>query len=210
MSALRGAAGAEEVFGAGKGPFGHGFVLEPPLAEEQLAEAERDFGVALPPSYRSFLREVGGGGAGPYYGLFPLRRDEAGWYWNDSGVRTDGSGLAGPFLSAEERARLEREYDAREPDERDFPDGQAYRAARGAWSEEEDELEAALEAGALCLSHEGCGYYVWLAVTGPGRGTLFTDMRPSGRGFEPIADDFRGWYLTWLDRAEETVRRRGR
>lgn len=45
----------------------------PPVASEQdLAEAERQLGFALPPLLARLYREVGNGGFGPEYTLFPL------------------------------------------------------------------------------------------------------------------------------------------
>ncbi|KQV14540.1 MULTISPECIES: SMI1/KNR4 family protein [unclassified Kitasatospora] len=70
----------EKVFGAERG-FGHEFRLEPPLSEAEVATAEEQLGLSFPPAYRTFLLEVGAGGAGPHYGLFSLRHDERGWHW---------------------------------------------------------------------------------------------------------------------------------
>ncbi|MFJ6784992.1 SMI1/KNR4 family protein [Streptomyces yangpuensis] len=52
---------AEAVFGAR----GHGFRLGPVLDEAQLRALEADLGAGLPAQYRSFLLQVGAGGAGP-------------------------------------------------------------------------------------------------------------------------------------------------
>ncbi|MEU6238407.1 SMI1/KNR4 family protein [Kitasatospora sp. NPDC047058] len=203
--ALREAPFATRVFGAPKG-FGHEFLLEAPLGEAEVAAAEAEFGVRLPSDYRAFLLDVGAGGAGPDYGLFPLRRDEQGWHWSDDHVRGDSALIGRDFLSVEERTRLEKEHDAREPVAADFPDDESYRAAFQAWDDEWERLEPEVTAGAVCLSHEGCGYYTWLVVTGPERGTLWFDGRAADLSLQPLTGDagrlgFREWYLTWLDRA---------
>ncbi|MGW7096515.1 SMI1/KNR4 family protein [Streptomyces sp. NPDC054874] len=57
-----------------KGSLGHRWVLEDPLSDEGLAELEAQAGVRLPDAYRTFLTCVSAGGAGPAYGLFPVRR----------------------------------------------------------------------------------------------------------------------------------------
>ncbi|MFJ3792266.1 SMI1/KNR4 family protein [Kitasatospora sp. NPDC090091] len=203
--ALREAPFAAKVFGAGQG-FGHEFRLEAPLGEAEVAAAEAEFGVSFPPDYRSFLLEVGAGGAGPHYGLFPLQRDGQGWHWSDGGVRNDGTLLGRDFLSVEERTRRETEYEAREPVEADFPDEESYRAAFRAWDEEWERLDPELTAGAICLNHEGCGYYILLVVTGPERGTLWFDGRAADLSLQPLTGEaerlgFRAWYLDWLARA---------
>ncbi|MEV5576782.1 SMI1/KNR4 family protein [Spirillospora sp. NPDC052269] len=57
-----------KTFGAGA----HEYTLNPPLSRAALASFESRHGIRLPGEYRDFLLRVGNGGAGPYYGLFPL------------------------------------------------------------------------------------------------------------------------------------------
>lgn len=51
----------------------HLYELNPPAAESVVVAFEGKYGVTLPDQYREFLLSVGDGGAGPYYGLYPLR-----------------------------------------------------------------------------------------------------------------------------------------
>ncbi|MFD7713208.1 SMI1/KNR4 family protein [Streptomyces sp. NPDC059785] len=83
VAALSVAPANKEVFGFR----GHGWVLEDPLAEDELAELEAQVGARLPAEYREFLAQVG---AGPAYGLFPVRRVQGRWYrdWLDEAERT--------------------------------------------------------------------------------------------------------------------------
>jgi hypothetical protein len=69
----------------------------PALTTDELADLEAYLGVALPEEYRSFLTEVGG--AGPTYGVFPVRREPAGtWRWHGDGADlTSVPLLATPF-----------------------------------------------------------------------------------------------------------------
>ena len=56
-----------EIFGAGK----HRYRLLPTAAEADVAAFEALIGVALPADYRTFITQLGDGGAGPYYGVLP-------------------------------------------------------------------------------------------------------------------------------------------
>ncbi|GHI10177.1 hypothetical protein Scel_84980 [Streptomyces cellostaticus] len=70
------------VFGA----LGHEWVVEDPLTQGELAELEAQTGVRLPEEYRTFLLRIGAGGAGPAYGLFPVRRVQGRWRWEGDGA----------------------------------------------------------------------------------------------------------------------------
>jgi hypothetical protein len=68
LARLRGADRGYRVFGSGQ----HEYRLGPVLSEEEVGAFESAHGVRLPEDYRCFLRTVGNGGAGPFYGLEPL------------------------------------------------------------------------------------------------------------------------------------------
>ena len=57
-----------KIFGAE----GHGFKLNPPLKEFDVAAFEEKHHIRLPDDYRQFITEIGNDGAGPYFGVFPL------------------------------------------------------------------------------------------------------------------------------------------
>ncbi|MEH0421207.1 SMI1/KNR4 family protein [Streptomyces sp. B21-083] len=72
--------------------------MEDRLTQGELAELEAQTGVRLPEEYRTFLLHVGAGGAGPAYGLFPVRRVQGRWRWEGAGADlADLSRLAEPF-----------------------------------------------------------------------------------------------------------------
>ena len=50
----------------------HGYDLNPPVPEEEVARMEEKHGCRFPDEYRRFITELGNGGAGPAYGVFPL------------------------------------------------------------------------------------------------------------------------------------------
>ncbi|MEV0111711.1 SMI1/KNR4 family protein [Streptomyces sp. NPDC050844] len=208
--ALREAPNRRLVFGADAGRYGHGFELSPVLTEEQVRAVERRLGFGFPPEYRSFLLEVGEGGAGPDYGLFPVRpmgpaaaEPAAPQGTGPEGTAPEGTVPKGaPAEDTAPEARhheppfrpeLTQELDAHESAEpqraayADTTEGEArfvrdYRA----WDARHDELHDELTEGTLCVSEQGCAYYTLLAVTGPERGTIWDDVRAVGEGVVPI------------------------
>lgn len=199
-----------KVFGAwGKyGGTGHRFRLADPLSEAEVAEAEAQWGVSLPADYRAFLLEVGAGGAGPFYGLTTLSRTDAGWLWSDPGGGTRHERLRLPCPDVEDSERAQAEHESKEPIESDFEDEAAFDAAYRAWLEEDEKLSDWFLSGAVCLSHEGCGYFDWLVVSGPQRGQVWLDERAGDGRFSPLGRvGFADWYLRWVEKTEAVVRR---
>ncbi|MFB9544377.1 SMI1/KNR4 family protein [Micromonospora sagamiensis] len=194
---------AGEVFGAGS----HGFVLEPPLAVAELAELEAQLRVELPAEYRSFLLAVGRGGAGPAYGLFPLRRVDERWRWEGDGADlTDLDTLDQPFGHIE--AFNPADGLPPQPEEDDFDSPEALEAAEDAYQELYDSVvyDDAHSVGLLYLCHLGCALREALVVSGPARGQMWADDSADGGGFRPLHDadgtplGFARWYRRWLER----------
>jgi hypothetical protein len=105
------------IFGADS----HRYRIGPKLSELEIRNFEQKHGITLPEDYRLYLQLVGNGngtpwrertgawvrgGAGPYYGLYPL--DET----------VNGKRVSQPFLFTEE---CEIEYDPEDPWEADVP-----------------------------------------------------------------------------------------
>lgn len=205
--ALAAAPEAVEVHGAG----GHDFQLAEPLTAAELAEIESLLGIELPEDYRTFLTQVGAGGAGPAHGLFPVRRwGDGAWQWIGDGADLAEPGLAAvPFPGPVDPAALEAVL-ADRPEEEDFEDVADFDPVYEAWDERVAELLWTPEhtAGALCLCHEGCANRVWLIVAGPERGRMWADPRADDADLYPLTDaggapvGFRTWYLDWLVAAE--------
>lgn len=61
------------VFGARK----HRYKLNEPLSVDELRRFEQAHGITLPEPYAAFLTELGNGGAGPYYGIHPLGKNQS-------------------------------------------------------------------------------------------------------------------------------------
>ncbi|MDR8414064.1 SMI1/KNR4 family protein [Nonomuraea sp. 3-1Str] len=85
-----------------------GHEIRPALPLERVVAFEREFAVTLPESYRTFVTEVGNGGAGPFHGLWELERsygpkDEA---WRPGFLATPF-----PHTTAVGRDELGEDYD---------------------------------------------------------------------------------------------------
>lgn len=203
---------SDKVFGS----LWHKWVLEDPLADDELAELEAQLGVRLPEDYRDFLTRVGAGGAGPAYGVFPVRRVQSRWRWEGDGADlADLALLTRPFPEHGPDPEAVDALLAERPEEEDFDEIEDFDEAAEAWDERWDALMFAPErtAGALVISHLGCAQREWLIISGTHRGTVWSDCRVDDIDLAPLLDDagtpvsFARWYLDWLEQAEATARR---
>ncbi|MEV7536018.1 SMI1/KNR4 family protein [Streptomyces hydrogenans] len=208
------ALGARSASGQVFGSLGHRWVLEAPLTDDSLAELEAQVGVRLPEDYRDFLACVGAGGAGPAYGLFPVRRVQGRWRWEGDGADlADLATLAQPFPDHGPDPELLDALLAERPEEEDFEEIEDFDDAIEAWDERWDAVMFAPErtAGAIVISHLGCAQREWLIVSGTHRGTIWSDCRADDADLVPLLDDggmpvtFARWYTTWLEAAELTA-----
>jgi hypothetical protein len=178
------------VFGASL----HRFEFNPVLTEDGVSCFESRFRVRLPTEYRRFLTEVGNGGAGPCYGLFPVGMVNEG---DDHVPWERADWLVGdPSLPFPHTGEWNTEFD---PDEEGVSD-EAFAAAEAAnWS-------PALVSGAIPICHRGCGLRDWLVVSGPLAGEVWHDARVDWGGLRPVSVDgrrgsFLSWYQRWLEEA---------
>lgn len=196
-------ASPQHVFAA----WAHGFALEPPLTEEEIEDAEQALDVRLPEEYRSFLLHVGAGGAGPGYGVIPLRRTAGRWEWVvEPTHRTDVHRLREPFAPGFIHGKPIEPAQLRAPYQYDFEYRNDYKAAHKRW--QETLWHPDRTAGSICLCDEGCLRRYWLVVTGEERGMIWRDYRTDGIDLAPLFDPhgnritFGRWYLNWLHKAE--------
>lgn len=208
LARLAAAAGADGVFGAG-GAAGHRWSVEPALSAAEVSEIEDELGLLLPEEYRSFLLSVGSGGAGPAYGLFPVRRVEGRWRWEGDGADlTELDTLARPFPYV--AAFNPADGLPEPPDEDSFDSVAAFNAAEDAYWEHHSQIVYRPEhsVGLLYLCHLGCALREVLVVSGESRGQMWADNTAEDGGFEPLIDGvgsrlgFAQWYRQWLDQSE--------
>lgn len=187
LERLRAADPRLEIFGAR----GHRYHLHAPIAERELIMWERDHEVTLPDEYRMFLLQLGNGGVGPYYGIFPLGR----WDGAEDTLESFSDAVG----------------DLRAP----FPHRSAWNlpASRRTLPEDaEGDTEyfaPSLTDGAFSIAHHGSAVRTMLVVSGPERGMIWDDLRPDGGGIVPRRVSFGAWYAGWLEQSlrQATARR---
>jgi hypothetical protein len=186
---------AAKIFGA----VSHAWASEPPLTAGELAELESQLGAELPAEYRSFLLEVSRGGAGPAYGLFPLRRVDGRWEWQGDGAsRADDAALTRPFGHIRAFNPL--------ADRPTRPE--ALQNEDAAWETHDDALHSQ---GWLNLCDLGCALYEALVLSGPSRGQMWADDTADGGGFRPLQNPdgsrmtFADWYRQWLNESTAQI-----
>ncbi len=202
LSSLRQLDTRFEIFGAGA----HEYQFNPPLLEIEIASIESKYGLRLPDEYRAFLLKIGNGGAGPFYGIFPLGMQDHNFdlcAWENGYLLGNPSA---PFrFNKAWNASSEFLSQQPQPDENTCQEDEDRM-----WEEWDKKLEAEYWApeimdGAIPISHEGCALRDWLVVTGPLAGTVWKDYRADLRGVEPCSGSdgapmsFCNWYLQWLD-----------
>jgi hypothetical protein len=150
------------------GASSHRYRLGAPLAESTVAKHEKRLGLPLPAEYRHLVMEVGHGGAGPFYGLFPLDG-------SDPDDITSLEKIRKPFRWAEALNPVEWEKPSTEDD---------------VWLDEGvDEGEKPrvfLDVpGSLYLCHYGCALRFFLIVNGVGLGEVWMDRQAVDEGLTP-------------------------
>ncbi len=196
-----------------RGVFGsdaHRYELTPVLGPGQLDSVQNQLGVQLPANYATFLETIGTGGAGPFYGIFPLVSTDGKWQWlGDGSDMTVLDQLSEPFPYTQPW-NLDGHiiWDSKPDEEDERFDSESFEEAEEAWCEEFYEIywDPKWTVGAICLCHHGCALRSWLVVTGPERGNMWFDAMAETTGLEPHVDDegnhlsFADWYERWLDK----------
>jgi hypothetical protein len=198
LSVLRSRDAFLRLFGASS----HQYELNQAASADAIAAFEHEHEVELPSDYRDFLLHCGNGGAGPYYGLFPLGMfDGAG-----RGLEpwSEGDGFAGilsrPFPHHEAWNLPDARFKMPEDLAEDAEDKWYETLDNEYWAPE-------LTHGAFPICHQGCAYRNLLVVSGPERGHIWLDGRASDQGIVPVSDrggsrvSFSTWYTGWLDAA---------
>lgn len=73
------------------GSAAHDYKLNPPIPVSTIEAFEARNGIGLPDDYRYFITEIGNGGAGPAYGLFPFEQQDDSVSWEEGDLIGDVS-----------------------------------------------------------------------------------------------------------------------
>ena len=174
-----------KVFGAS----GHKYNLNEKLRNEQIIAFEEQHSLVLPDEYKVFLKNVGNGGAGPYYGLEPLEDS----LFSDLDYKREGE-FVKPSLPFPFTEPWNIEFDGSDED-------------RAAYEKHENEyFSEKWDTGILRICNFGCGVSLNLVVNGPEKGNIWVDDRGNDGGIYPDPyfgktdrTTFLDWYNLWLD-----------
>jgi hypothetical protein len=163
----------------------HQFLFNKPIKESEVLAFEKKFEIQLPLEYRSFLLNLGNGGAGPYYGLLPLEK----WDWFLGGCEDDTeacSMLQSPCLLIPDLPEKKEEWKSVLRDEA---------CKKGISPTGWDSYQ-----GTITLCDQGCTYYAVLILNGPYTGRIVNiDMMGNSPRFSPYSS-FLDWYEGWLNK----------
>jgi hypothetical protein len=193
------------VFGANA----HHWMQNEVLFKHEVVAFEQLHRVSLPFDYRHFLTNIGDGGVGPFYGVFPLgQMDDTGS--NPLKPWREGDGFVGI---------LSEPFPLREP-----WNDLSGKPANELLDSNEEEYERQLDLfetgywdssrmnGAIPICHMGCALRIWLVITGDEAGHLWRDGRAEDAGLSPLStnDDLRltfsVWYRNWLEESLRMLR----
>jgi hypothetical protein len=184
LSAAAKADSAYELFGSAK----HKYQLRPPLEMAKVRAIEETYHISLPEDYLHFITQIGDGGAGPDYGLYPFA---------DFEKHNSPQNIRKPFFphlaSPEELKNTSidpRVYERLQGKVFCYPES------------EEDGDEWFYEDGFLVLGTKGCQYDFIMPLQGEHRGKIFENDYEASFIF--LADSFTQFYTEWLaDIAEQ-------
>ena len=200
MEELRAADSSRRVFGSGHHEYAHAA----PVSEKEVQRIENQYGFEVPGEYRQFLTEIGNGGAGPGYGLWPIGfwdpTDSALEEWSSSWA--DNPGHSFPHAAAWNLP--ESVWKKQPPSDANYETHDDFTAVVDAAA-----FAKGLANGAIPIANLGCAIRVLLVVSGPQEGQVWIDDRASDGGIYPAPGDramtFVDVYEDWLARAEQQV-----
>jgi len=183
-----------ENFGASS----HRYRLNPPIEPSFVRRVEERYGFLLPEDYFRFITEVGDGGAGPDYGIYPFTEllkkgtdPRAERFWEEY-----RQSLAKPFAPRKMMADEVEEYSITTQEGYDRNPDRFY------IYEKPEPYDLCDTDGFYVLGTHGCQWDFGLIISGDWRGKVFDTDNESAYGF--VADSFEEFYRNWLSYISDT------
>lgn len=181
------------IFGASS----HKYELLPTLSLKEIENFEAQYEIQLPIDYKAFVSQIGNGGAGPFYGILPLKRKlEAFEPENSFGD------LKKDFKYSKAwnwKDKIFQKFDELFEDEDEEVEDFFQRIySNNYYHEKHNE-------GSLYICDYGCALRFYLVVSGKEKGNIWFDQRADRGGISPVLNGkkehvtFSDWYLNWLD-----------
>jgi hypothetical protein len=185
----------------------HRFILNPPLGENEVRAFEELHHISLPADYRHFVTHISNGGAGPYYGVFPLGQ------WDGTGNKLNSWNEKDGFIGvlSEPFPLRDAWNDLCGQPSGDLIDTNLEEYERQLAAFEKIYWDTARVNGAFPICHLGCALRIWLVVSGDEKGHLWLDRRADDQGLSPLTlknrlrATFSTWYQEWLDDALQSL-----
>ena len=168
-----------EVFGAET----HKYYLNPPITEFEAEEFEQKFSIELPECYKAFITQTGNGGAGPYYGIYPLGENVDDFIDNME-IYLKNDCVIYPKMTDDYWESLTKKIYGDDDD----------------ISDEDYEKELGrIFGGILPIGTQGCTYIHGIVLNGQYKGRVVNlDMDGQKPRFA-FEENFSDWYERWLD-----------
>lgn len=183
---------AFSVFGSSK----HQYILGSKVKSTSIKDFEKKYNIILPSGFKTFLQEIGNGGAGPYYGLEPIENI----LFTDLDYKTGKLNPSEPF-------QFTQKWNM------DFTPSVSEEKNQEKYEEELEQFEQFYFSprqmnGAISICNFGCGISLNLIVNGEEYGNIWTDDRGNDGGIYPSIElgnpnriNFLEWYELWLNQS---------
>ncbi len=175
-------------FGAEK----HKYKLNKIKSERELTNFEKEHKITLPTGYREFIKQIGNGGAGPYFGLEPI----------ENGIYADLD-----YKNADHLNDLSKPFPHTQHWNLDFGEVTSENEDEYFRKKDKEYFQNKWTNGILRVSNFGCGVSLNLVVNGKEYGNMWVDDRCNDQGIypNPYFDTegrvtFLNWYELWLDK----------
>lgn len=143
------------------------------IEADQLNLYEEKMGINLPEEYKFFLKNIGNGGAGPFYGIFPLEKSA-------NSIRPGSLLRVSPLSPNISDSELDYLVDLHQ--------------------EDKDE-EFSIFDGILRIGNQGCGTCTYLVLSGEFSGRVINlDEFEFTRPIFDKSNGFFEWYFDWINR----------